>query len=132
MRLGEEGVEELLAQTINVAVDLKLIKPQELTRVIVDSTVQHKAIAHPTDSRLLETARTKLVEEAKEGGGKVVHQQFIRLGERRGDFVAVTSGLKAEQTVVSTGVFKLRNGQSVVVDNALAPEFKLAPQPKDS
>ena len=44
--LGEEGVEELLAQTLNVAVDLKLIKPQELTRVIVDSTVQHKSIAH--------------------------------------------------------------------------------------
>lgn len=35
--LGEQGVEELLAQTINAAVDLKLIKPQELTRVIVDS-----------------------------------------------------------------------------------------------
>ena len=58
--LGEEGVEELLAQTINVAVELKLIKPQELTRVIVDSTVQHKAITYPSDSRLLETARIKL------------------------------------------------------------------------
>ena len=46
--LGEEGVEELLAQTINVALEIKLIKPQELTRVIVDSTVQHKAIAHPS------------------------------------------------------------------------------------
>jgi hypothetical protein len=46
--LGEEGVEELLAQTINVAVELQLIKPQELARVIVDSTVHHKAIAHPT------------------------------------------------------------------------------------
>ena len=54
------------------------------------------------------------------------------LGERRGDFVAVTSGLKAEQTVVSTGVFKLRNGLGVVIDNTLSPEFKLAPQPKDS
>jgi IS5 family transposase len=62
--LGEEGVEYLLAQTINVAVDLKLIKPQELSRVIVDSTVQHKAIAHPTDSRLLQTARVTLVEAA--------------------------------------------------------------------
>lgn len=78
-----------------------------------------------------------LVEEAKpeQGGGqggKVVRQQFIRLGEKRGDFVAVTSGLSPEQTVVSTGVFKLRNGQSVVIDNSLTPEFKLAPQPKDS
>lgn len=48
--LSEDGVEELLAQTINVVEELKLIKPQELSRVIVDSTVQEKAIAHPTDS----------------------------------------------------------------------------------
>jgi len=54
--LGEDAVEELLAQTINVAVELKPIKPQQLTRVIVDSTVQEKAIAHPTNSRLLEEA----------------------------------------------------------------------------
>lgn len=66
--LGEEGVEELLSQTIDVAVQLQLIKPQELARVIVDSTVQHKAIAHPTDSRLLETARLKLVQAAKDVG----------------------------------------------------------------
>jgi IS5 family transposase len=66
--LGEEGVEELLAQTINVVVELKLIKPQELTSVIVDSTVQQKAIAHPTHSRLLETARTKLVEATQDAG----------------------------------------------------------------
>ncbi len=78
--LGEEGVEELLAQTINVAVELKLIKPQELSRVIVDSTVQHKAIAHPTDSRLLETARTKLVEAAK-GAGIDLKQTFAKEGK---------------------------------------------------
>jgi membrane fusion protein (multidrug efflux system) len=63
---------------------------------------------------------------------KVVRQQFVRLGVRRGDFVAVTSGLKQGEVVVSTGVFKLRNGQSVVVDNALAPEFKIDPTPKDT
>jgi len=62
-------------------------------------------------------------------GGKVLRQQFVRLGEKRGDFVAVTSGLKAGETVASTGVFKLRNGQAVVVDNSLSPEFKLEPRP---
>ena len=81
--LGEEGVEELLAQTINVAVELKLIKPQELSRVIVDSTVQHKAIAHPTDSRLLETARVKLVEAAK-GAGIDLKQTFAKEGKELG------------------------------------------------
>jgi IS5 family transposase len=77
--LGEEGVEELLAQTINVAVELKLIQAQALNRVIVDSTVQHKAIAHPTDSRLLETARIKLVAAAK-GAGIDLKQTFAKEG----------------------------------------------------
>jgi membrane fusion protein, multidrug efflux system len=64
--------------------------------------------------------------------GKTVRQQFVRLGAKRGDFIAVISGLKAEETVVSTGVFKLRNGQQVVIDNKLAPEFKLTPHPSES
>ncbi len=63
---------------------------------------------------------------------KAVRQQIVRMGEKRGDFVAVVSGLKPGDTVVSTGVFKLRNGQSVVVNNDLAPEFKLSPRPGDS
>ena len=61
-----------------------------------------------------------------------VNQRFVRLGEQRGDYIAVISGLQAGDTVVSTGVFKLRNGQSVMVDNTLAPEFKLTPQPAES
>lgn len=78
--VGDEGVEELLAQTVNVAVELKLIKPQELSRVIVDSTVQHKAIAHPTDSKLLETARVKLVEAAKAAGVEL-KQTYAKEGQ---------------------------------------------------
>ncbi|MCX7229753.1 MAG: IS5 family transposase, partial [Burkholderiales bacterium] len=66
--LGEQAVEELLAQTINAAVNLKLIDRQHLTNVIVDSTVAPKAVAYPTDSRLLQTAREKLVAAAKDQG----------------------------------------------------------------
>jgi IS5 family transposase len=66
--LGEPGVEELLAQTINAAVSLKLIDRGQLSNVIVDSTVVPKAVAYPTDSRLLETARAKLVEAARAQG----------------------------------------------------------------
>jgi membrane fusion protein (multidrug efflux system) len=62
----------------------------------------------------------------------IVRQQFIRLGEKRGDFIAVASGLKEGETIVSTGVFKLRKGQSVVVNNSLAPEFKLMPKTKEN
>ena len=45
---------------------MKVIDPKELESIIVDSTVQEKAVAHPTDSNLLETAREKLVEAARE------------------------------------------------------------------
>jgi membrane fusion protein (multidrug efflux system) len=63
--------------------------------------------------------------------GKQLRQQFVRLGEKRGDFVEVLSGLQAGETVVTTGVFKLRNKQAVVVDNTLQPEFRLQPEPED-
>lgn len=62
----------------------------------------------------------------------VLRQQFVQLGEKRGDFVAVHKGLEAGQSVVSTGVFKLRNGQAVVVDNRNAPTFETAPRPSDA
>jgi membrane fusion protein (multidrug efflux system) len=62
---------------------------------------------------------------------KTVRQQFARLGEKQGDFVSVVSGVKEGEAVVSTGVFKLRNGQEVVVDNTLSPEFKLRPRPEN-
>jgi membrane fusion protein (multidrug efflux system) len=63
---------------------------------------------------------------------KVVRQQIVRLGEHRGDFVVVISGLKVGETVVTTGVFKLRNGIAVTVDNRLAPTTEIAPKPNDS
>ncbi len=49
--------------------------------------------------------------------GKVARQQFVRVGEARGDFVAILDGVKAGQEVVTAGAFKLRNGSGVVVDN---------------
>ena len=81
--LGEEGVEELLARTMEVAVTLKLIAKKELARVIVDSTVQEKAVAHPTDSKLLETARAKVVEEAKAAGIEL-KQTYAKEGQLLG------------------------------------------------
>ena len=62
----------------------------------------------------------------------VARQQFVKLGVARGDFVAVTSGLKENDLVVSTGAFKLRNGQAIVEHNDMAPEFKLNPKPEES
>ena len=60
---------------------------------------------------------------------QVIRQQFIRTGETRGDFVTVTQGLKPGETVVSSGVFKLRNGMPVVINNELAPKPEISPTP---
>jgi membrane fusion protein, multidrug efflux system len=60
---------------------------------------------------------------------QVLRQQFIRTGETRGDFVTVTNGLKAGEVVASSGVFKLRNGMEVTVNNELAPKPEVSPTP---
>jgi membrane fusion protein (multidrug efflux system) len=61
----------------------------------------------------------------------IVHQQFIRTGRTRGDFVSVETGLKPGQHVVSSGLFKLRNGMTVVENNELAPAPAESPRPLD-
>jgi membrane fusion protein (multidrug efflux system) len=74
------------------------------------------------------------IEQQPGQGGKAVtaaRQKFVRLGERRGDLVEVVSGLAAGETVVGSGGFKLRNGATVAVNDALAPRPQLAPKPTD-
>jgi membrane fusion protein (multidrug efflux system) len=74
------------------------------------------------------------IEQQQDKAGKataVARQKFVRTGERRGDLVAVISGLEAGEKVVSAGAFKLRNGVAVAVNNALAPAAQIAPKPSD-
>ena len=107
-------------------------------KVAVVLPVQNQVLAIPSTAVLYAPYGDSVfvVEEEKSETngqhGKIVRQQFVRLGEKRGDFVSVVSGLKEGETVVSTGAFKLRNGQAVVVDNTLAPEFQLSPKPEES
>jgi membrane fusion protein (multidrug efflux system) len=61
-----------------------------------------------------------------------VRQQFVKVGGARGDQVAVTSGVKAGEEVVTSGVFKLRSGAAVVVNNKVQPSNNPAPKPEDS
>ncbi len=79
--LGEAGVEQLLKTTIEAAVAMKVIKKTEFERVIVDTTVQEKAIAHPVDSRLLEIARHKVASAAKRAG-VAVKQTLAKEGKQ--------------------------------------------------
>jgi membrane fusion protein (multidrug efflux system) len=63
---------------------------------------------------------------------QTIRQQFVRVGEARGDFVSISKGLKAGETVVGTGVFKLRPGMAVTINNDLAPKPQINPTPTDS
>src|SRR5258706_7766967 len=61
-----------------------------------------------------------------------VRQQVVKLGSARGDQVAVVSGVKPGDEVVTSGVFKLRNGAAVVVNNKVQPANNLKPKPENS
>jgi len=65
-RVGAERLEQLLEATIRTAVEMKAIKPHELEQVNVDTTVQEKAIAFPTDARLYHKMRVALIRRAKQ------------------------------------------------------------------
>jgi membrane fusion protein, multidrug efflux system len=83
-----------------------------------------------------------VVEDAKDDAGsvakgpdgkpkKVARQQFVRVGDARGDFVAILDGVTEGQEVASAGAFKLRNGSSVVVNNDVKLSPQLAPHPEN-
>jgi membrane fusion protein (multidrug efflux system) len=62
---------------------------------------------------------------------KIARQQFVRLAEQRGDFVAIADGVKEGQLLVSAGAFKLRNGSPIVIDNRVKPTPELNPHPEN-
>jgi membrane fusion protein (multidrug efflux system) len=124
------------AETRNILLQATLanraekLLPGMFVNVAVRLPVRQKVIAMPATSVLYAPyGDSVFVITDTKGGGKAVRQQFVRLGEKRGDFVAVTNGLKEGETIVSTGVFKLRNGQAVVIDNRIAPPFSTSPKP---
>jgi len=78
-RLGEEGCNKLLSETLRVAHGLGQVKVKQMTQV-VDTTAQEKNITHPTDAKLLNRARVKLVMAAKERNIEL-RQSYHRVGK---------------------------------------------------
>jgi transposase, IS5 family len=87
IRLGEEGIEKILGQTIVTAFKTETVAPQDLKRVISDTTVMEKNISFPTDTKLLNRAREKLVNLASRCGLKL-RQTYARVGR----FAALNAG----------------------------------------
>jgi membrane fusion protein (multidrug efflux system) len=112
------------------------LRPGMFARVAVLSEEKRPVLAIPATAVIFAPYGDSVfvVEQQQEGGGQattVARQKFIRAGERRGDFVAVASGLAAGETVVTSGAFKLRNGAAIAVNDALAPDAEVAPRPRD-
>jgi membrane fusion protein (multidrug efflux system) len=128
------------SETRNIHVQATVLNKEERLRpgmfvnVAVDLPVQRKVLIIPATSVLYAPYGDSvfIIEENKERNGQVLRQHFVRLGEKRGDFIAVSSGLGEGEKIVSTGVFKLHNGQAVTVDNRLAPNFRQAPTPENN
>jgi membrane fusion protein (multidrug efflux system) len=104
-----------------------VVLPEKQKTVVVPGTAVSYA---PYGDSVFVIEKKKDEKTGKES--QVLRQAFVRVGEARGDFVSITKGLESGQTVVSTGVFKLRNGMSVVVNNDLAPKPQLNPKPADT
>ena len=80
-QIGTDGFEQLLGQIIQTALRCHVMKPQEIECVNVDTTVQEKAVAFPTDARLYNQARKALVRAARKRGVKL-RQSYVRVGKQ--------------------------------------------------
>jgi transposase, IS5 family len=125
--LGEAGVEQLLKTTIEAAVSMGAVKKTEFERVIVDTTVQSKAIAHPTDSRLLEVAREKVARLAKRAGIqlKQTHEREGKTLRRKAggyahakQFKRLRSVLKRQRTILGRLLREVRRKMAGLADDA--------------
>jgi membrane fusion protein (multidrug efflux system) len=135
---------EVDVATRNIRVQATIANAAETLRPGMYATVE---VVLPTQASVLTIPVTAILyapygdsvfvidQQKDEKSGKttqVLRQQFIRIGGARGDFINVVDGLKAGDLVVTSGVFKLRPGTSVVVDNTLAPNAQLEPKPKNT
>jgi len=144
-RLGEKGMETLLAHTLKTAVNTGAAKPKDFEKVIVDTTVMEANIAYPTDAQLLHKAREKLVILAKKEG-ILLRQSYSHVGKkllhkisgygRAKQFKRLGKGVKKLKTYLGRVVRdierKMRPEQSPVFADLLALSRRLLVQEKRS
>lgn len=134
---------EVDSSTRNISAQATLANPDEKLRSGMFARVE---VQLPATESLVVVPATAIayasygnsvyvVEKMKDKDGKEylgVRQQFVKLGATRGDLIAVTGGLKPGEQVVSAGVFKLRNGAPVQVNNIVQPTSDPTPHPANT
>ena len=125
--LGEAGMEELLKATVETAVNVGAVRKSEFERIIVDTTVQEKAIAYPVDSRLLEIARHKVVAAAKTAGialkqtyaaeGKTLRRKAGGYAHAK-QFKRLAKAVKRQRTILGIVIREVQRKQLAAVSAA--------------
>lgn len=134
---------EVDSATRNISVQATLENPGEVlrsgmfARVSVETSAAEKQVVVPATSIAYASYGNSvfIVEKIKDKDGKEflgVRQQFVKLGPTKGDLIAITEGLKAGEQIVTSGVFKLRNGVPVQVNNTSLPAASAAPKPANT
>jgi len=129
--------------TRNVQVQATLANPQGLLRPgmfvnaeVPQDTVSRHVVLPATAIQYAPYGDTVfIIENMTDPKGvayKGVRQQIVKVGESRGDRIAIVSGVKPGEEVCTSGVFKLRQGSAVDVNNSILPENNLAPTPEDT
>jgi membrane fusion protein (multidrug efflux system) len=113
--------------------NVSVVMPDRPSRVIVPAT----AVVHAPYGDSVFVVEDKKDEAGSPVNGadgkpaKAARQQFVRVGDARGDYVAILDGVARGDEVVSSGAFKLRNGSGVVVKNDVALSPQLSPRPEN-
>jgi membrane fusion protein (multidrug efflux system) len=129
--------------TRNISVQATLANPDELLRAGMFARVEVELPSADTVVVVPATAiayasygnSVFIVEPMKDAAGQAylgVRQQFVKLGATRGDQIVITEGVKPGEQVVTAGVFKLRNGVPVQVNNLVQPTNNAAPKPANT
>ena len=133
LRASLEGVDDAGELRPGMFVDVEVVLPVKRDVVSVPAT----AIVHAPYGDSLFVVEEKpadspgMRQTADGAEVKIARQQFVRVGEQRGDFVSVLEGVEAGQTIVVAGAFKLRNNAPVVVSDSVAFVPKLDPTPEN-
>ena len=107
-------------------VTLQVVLPEQLDVVLIPITaVQYATFGDSVF--VIEEKNDHDADNHADQPSLVARQQFVKLGRTRGDYVVVTKGLSPGQKIVSAGVFKLRNGAPVTINNSVALEYSLNP-----